>query len=240
MRRMMHAAVLLLVTASQVHSQSLADQTSRSQSAEVHDELEIRDPTSKQFVSANTHAAPEFIPRGAGQTYPNLANYMSCSDWSPNLWNNYACERAAIAAQISQHVDMQCKCFECKQRLHSNHSSPCGESAGDRCTATSNKNLVNRYRQPFSTLHSASTDSCKKPCISVSNRPSTPCSTGGCISAGSEGANNAYPVSHSGPIVPPLTNPPQNRVASPDIKNTRTSDSSMSILFPQPSFEARR
>ena len=155
---MMHAAVLLLVTASQAYSQSLTDQSAQSQSAEVHDDLEIKDPTSKQFVSANNPSAPEFIHRGSGRAYSSLASHLSCSDWSPNLWNNYACERAVITSQISQHVDMQCKCFEVKHGLHSHHSGPCGESAPHSCMAMSNKKLVNRYRQPFSTLHSASTD----------------------------------------------------------------------------------
>lgn len=235
----MHAAALLLVTASQVHSQSFSDQTSQSQSAEVHDELELKDPTSKQFVSANIHSAPEFIPRGSGNSYSTLANYMSCSDWSPNLWNNYSCERAAIAAQISQHVDMQCKCFECKQSLHSHHTGPCGESTGQNCTATSGKKSVNRYRQPFSTLYPAS-DSCKAPCVTVSSKPSTSCGTAGCVSAGNQGAQNTLPVSHTTPIVSPLANPPLNRVASPVINKPKSSDSSFSILFPQPSFEARR
>ena len=240
MRRMMHATALLLVTASQVHSQSFSDQTSQSQSAEVHDEIELKDPTSKQFVSAINHSAPEFIPRGSGHSYSMLANYMSCSDWSPNLWNNYSCERAAIAAQISQHVDMQCKCFDCKQGLHSHHSGPCGETAGQNCTATSGKKSVNRYRQPFSTLYPASSDSCKAPCITVSSRPSTSCGAAQCVTAENQGAHNTLPVSHTTPIVPPLANPPLNRVALPVINKPKSSDSSFSILFPQPSFEARR
>ena len=150
MRRMMHAATFLLVTVSigqaqtvSIESQPAADRSVLSKSAEAQDY--------------------------SGRPYSQLASYMSCSDWSPNLWNNYAYQRAATAACISKHVDMRCNCFECKQRLHSHHSGlGSGDCSGDGYKAGSGTKLPNRYRQPMSTLYSAPSYSCNASCTGVS------------------------------------------------------------------------
>ena len=162
MRRMMHAAAILLAIATQVQAQYASTvssietppslQPDLSQSAEVNNELEMSDPTAKQLVHQQRHSGTQFIPREAGRNYSQLASYMSCNDWSPNLWNNYACERAAIAARISQHVDMQCKCFEAHHgKLHS-QASGCGACDEGKCIVGTGPKLINRYRQPVSTL----------------------------------------------------------------------------------------
>ncbi len=236
MRRMMHAAAILLAIATQIQAQTTSTTSSLetphslrpnlNQSAEVRSQLEINDSSAKQWVHQNTPAETQFNPRESGRNYSQLASYMSCNDWSPNLWNNYACERAAIAARISQHVDLQCKCFDshhCKLHGQASGCNACNEGS---CKIGTGSNLVNRYRQPISTLHAASSDSCGTACSSACVAPSA-CGTGGIESVQSHGG--AYPASA---MRPSIAHPPRDRVASPvmsDLKGT------FSVLNTQPS-----
>ena len=186
MRRMMHAAAFLLATASLGQAQTLsikpqpaADRSVLSKSAEAQGDLEIGGEIETQFVAKQNILAPTFIAHDSGRPYSQLASYMGCSDWSPNLWNGYACERAATAAGVSKHVDMQCNCFDRKQRLHSRHSGlGGGDCSSESCKVGIGTKLANRYRQPMSTLYSAPSNVCKVPCEGVSGcespMPSSP------------------------------------------------------------------
>lgn len=146
----MHAATFLLVTASIGQAQTVSIESQ---------------PAADRSVLSKSVEAQDY----SGRPYSQLASYMSCSDWSPNLWNNYAYQRAATVACVSKHVDMRCNCFECKQRLHSHHSGlGGGDCSGDGCKAGSGTKLPNRYRQPMSTLYSAPSYSCNPPCTVVS------------------------------------------------------------------------
>ena len=211
MRRMMHAATFLLVTASlgqaqtvSIESQPAADRSVLSKSAEAQDY--------------------------SGRPYSQLASYMSCSDWSPNLWNGYACERAATAAGVSKHVDMQCNCFDYKHRLHSRHSGlGGGDCSGESCKAGIGTKLANRYRQPMSTLYSAPSNVCKAPYEGVS----------GCESPmpSNQGEFTTHPDTVVRPLIPSITSSLRDRVATPVVKSPTYA---ISILNSQPSFDARR
>jgi hypothetical protein len=230
MRRMMHAAAILLAIATQIQAQ-IASTTPNletphslrpdlNQSAEVHSQPEMNDTPAKQLVYQNTPAETQFNPRESSRNYSQLASYMSCNDWSPNLWNNYACERAAIATRISQHVDNQCKCFESHHcKLHS-QASGCGACDEGKCNVGTGAKLVNRYRQPVSTLYSASSDSCGPACSS------------GCADSHHSGIGGHFPSYPASALRPTIANPPRDRVASP-VTNDRKG--TFSVLNTQPS-----
>ena len=235
MRRMMHAGAILLAIATQIQAQTASTTPSLetphslrpdlSQSAEVHSQFEMDDAPAKQLVHQDPPAETQFNPLESGRNHSQLASYMSCNNWSPNLWNNYACERAAIAARISQHVDMQCKCFESRHGLHS-HASGCGACNEGSCKIGTGSKLVNRYRQSISTLHAASSDSCGTACSSACVAPSA-CGTGGIESVQSK--EGSYPASAMRPMI---ANPPRDRVASPVMNDLK---GSFSVLNTQPS-----
>ncbi len=259
MRRMMHAAAFLLAIASQIQAQSSSDRqvnaTTGSNSsqplrtAEVHEDSEMGDATATQLVTRQNNSAPNFAYRDSapGPSHSQLASYMSCNDWSPNLWNGYACDRAAIAARISQHVDMQCKCFEGKCNLHSQAVGPgCGNCSSGSCTAGScnagiGTKVVNRYRQPMSKLHVAASDSCGAPCAGKRAASkcitSSPTSSESCGNDQTLGANPTHPSSAIWVESQRDVNPVQNRVESPEISHKK---GSFSILNPQPSNVALR
>lgn len=238
MRRMMHAATILLVIASQTQAQTASTTSSRetplslspdlNQSAEVHSQLEMSDSPSRQLVHKNIPAETQFIPRESGRNYSQLASYMSCNDWSPNLWNNYACQRAAIAARISQHVDMQCKCFDSHHcKLHS-QASGCGDCDEGKCNVGTGHKSINRYRLPASTLYSASSDSCGPACSSACGA-SHHSGFGGVGIMQNQGEFPTYPASAMRPMI---ANPPRDRVASPVLNDLK---GSFSVLNTQPS-----
>lgn len=247
MRRMMHAAVFFLVSAPLLQAQTpsvkpLPPQPSVSHSllslsAEVHDNNEV---VQDQQISSSTILPTQtnpvsFISRGSGRPYSQLAGYMSCSDWSPNLWNGYACERATTAALISQHVDMQCRCFECKKSCMHNHASACGidECSHGDCFGKVGTKVVNRYRQSMSTLHAEPSDFCGATCGSSCSAPScvapTACSTGTCA------ANAINPASQTQPAIGMQTSRPM--IANPVINNPR---SAMNVQNGFPKIESRR
>lgn len=243
MRRMMHAAVFFLVSAPLLQAQTpsvkpLPPQPSASHSllslsAEVHDNNDVVQEKQVQFSAMQpTQANPvSFIPRDSGRPYSQLAGYMSCSDWSPNLWNGYACERAATAAVISQHVDMQCRCFECKKSCMHNHASACGID-GD-CGVKVRAKVVNRYRNCMSTLHVEPSDSCGTTCGTSCSAPTcdapAACSTGTCA------AKAVYPASQTQPEIG--MQPSRPMIANPVINNPR---SAMNVQNGYPKVESRR
>jgi hypothetical protein len=111
-----------------------------------------------------------FSQSACNMPYSQLGVKMSCSDASPNLWCVYAAERAALAAKIMKHVDMQCGCSAtggCSKLHTAPCESGCGESGcGEKdrgCTTKAAK--INRYKEPFSSLYA-------DPCVQ--------CSTGKC------------------------------------------------------------
>ncbi len=234
MRRMMHAAALLIVFAPQIQAQNSsttsnleAPQSLRSnltQSAEVHDPIEMGQAVAKPTIHQQSASGTQIIPRDFGRSYSQLANYMSCNDWSPNLWNNYACERAAVVAHISQHVDMQCKCFESHHRLHADCSG-CGSFTDTSCKDGSGSKRINRYRQPISTLYAASSGACNASCST-----SAGCGTTGACSSNGNAIDPSFPASAMRPII---ANPPRDRVASPVVNSTKAS---FSVLNAEPSY----
>ena len=250
MRRMMHAVAFLLAFASQLQAQSTSDlqvgtKTGSSPSipirqAEVNNDSEIGEANATLLVTRQNSTAPHSTARDSapGPAHSQLAAYMSCSDWSPNLWNGYACERAAIAARISQHVDGHCKCAECKGRLHEHATglgcSDCsnGDCSGDctlgGCKGRNGSKLVNRYRQPISTLHGMASDSCGPSC----SGSSTPCSSGNCGGVQSPVSVLTHPASSLRILTQPIAKPPRNRVATPVVNDQRNS---FSTLNPEPS-----
>lgn len=256
---MMHAAAFLFAIASQIQAQSSSDRqvnaTTGSNSpqplptAEVPEDSEMGDATATQLVTLQNIPAPNFAFRDSapGPRHSQLATYMSCNDWSPNLWNGYACDRAAIAARISQHVDMQCKCFDGKCNLHSQAvGAGCGNYSSGGCTSGScnagiGMKVGNRYRQPMSTLHVAASDSCGATC--AGKRAASKCITSSPGSGGSCGNNQtlgAIPTHPSSEIwveSQRAINPVRNRVKSPEISHKK---GSFSILNPQPSNVAIR
>lgn len=225
---MMRALVLVLAGCSAVQAQSLiqkplpafptGNQSVLTKSAEVHDGSEMGEETAGLAQHRSQFNSPTFITHEPGRPYSQLASYLNCSDWNPNVWNNYASERAAIARQISQHVDMTCSCFHCKQQLHSH---ACGGGCGE-CSIGCKPKLVNRYQAPISTLYGVPSDgcdaTCKAKCTSGSGTVSRPCGCQRCQSAQSQNAPSMHPAS----AMYPMALPPQDRVASPMLSNPRS------------------
>lgn len=126
MRRMMHAAIVFLLAASVARAQP-----------------EMR-PNQAASVPANS-LATEFIPDCSHRPYSQLATFMNCNDCSPNLWNNYSTQRAALAAHHSRHVDGQCCCFDHKNGSQGPATAPCG-SHGGRTEGKAGRGVpLNRY-----------------------------------------------------------------------------------------------
>jgi hypothetical protein len=251
MRRMTHATAFFLATISVVQAQSpinrtlpafpTGDRSVLAQSAEVHNGIEIEDPSAAKYVATNASQSqlPMSIPHESGRPYSQLASYLSCNDWSPNTWNNYACERAAIASRISQHVDMQCSCFDCKKSLHSNAYGPgCGECSTETCTTGCKPKRINRYRAPMSTLCSVPSDACGTACVEAC--ATTSCATShsnGCQSTQSQLGPEMHPASSMRPVAPMMASPPRDRFANPVINNPR---SALQQQNPQSRFQATR
>ncbi len=223
MRRTMHAAAILLACVSQVQAQSPSDpktdQGIRSVSVFPENATDSDEMNHELAVSSvNNRSDEPNLNRGdLGRPYSQLASFMQCNDWRPNLWNNYASERAAIVARVSQHVDMKCKCFECKNNLYHSASSP-------GCSEGATINLRNRYKAPMSSLYAPATVSsgsaCEKSCASQ-------CSYGSPSNVGSvslrahrnEDPKQISPVSAVRTAPPGMANPPHDRVATPTIIN---------------------
>lgn len=126
MRRMMHAAIVFLLVASVAQAQS-----------------EIR--PDQAVPSATRSLLTEYIPDCSDRPYSHLATYMNCNDCSPNLWNNYSSQRAALAAHHSRHTDGKCGCYDHKNCLHGQSAVTCG-SQGCRTDGQSDRGApLNRY-----------------------------------------------------------------------------------------------
>ena len=126
MRRMMHAALVFLLAASVAQAQPEMP------------------PVQPAGITANS-LATEFIPDCAHRPYSQLATFMNCNDCSPNLWNNYSSQRAALAAHLSRHVDGQCCCFDHKNGSHGQATAPCGIH-GRRTEGKAGRDVpLNRY-----------------------------------------------------------------------------------------------
>lgn len=253
MRSMMHAAVFLLASAPLLQAQSLSvkplppQQTDTrsvfSLSAEVDEDSAMAQTPQ---VKVSTQLIPQvnpvsFIPRDSGRPYSQLAGYMYCSDWSPNLWNGYASERAARVAVISQHVEMQCSCFESKKNCLHIHASACGgdgcsgsDCASGACKAKVGTKLQNRYQKSISTLYAAPCESCGSKCRSTCSTPSnrgasTTCNSDSCA------VSTLYPAAQTQP--PMVMRPTSPLIANPVINNPR---STMNLQGTQPNIGPRR
>jgi hypothetical protein len=188
MRRTMHAAAILLACASQLQAQSPSDKKftegTRSTAVRSENATTSRASTTESIPLPTTSPSSElnYIRGDSGRPYSQLATVMQCNDWRPNLWDNYASERAALASRISQHVDMQCKCFDCKSNLYSTACEPgCGGCESGQCQAGSAAKPRNRYKESFSTLFSTASDSCGTNCgTSCSSRGRAPCPPSPC------------------------------------------------------------
>jgi len=110
MRCMMHAAIVFLLVASVARAQSAMrpDQS-------VH--------------TAARSLLTDDIPDCSVRPYSQLATFMNCNDCSPNLWNNYSSQRAAIVAHHSKHTDGKCGCLDPKNCVHGQATTPCGSHA---------------------------------------------------------------------------------------------------------------
>ncbi len=240
MRRTMHAAAILLACATQIQAQSPSDRQVnvdprstlvRAENATSSDEMIAE----SSAIAPSHHSAKAVSFQGdAGRPYSQLAGIMQCNDWRPNLWDGYASERAAIVARVSQHVDMQCNCFECQTKLH---STPCNQGCGGGngckaggCKVVAGKQVRNRYVSPVSTLFALPSDACSQKCGTACGNQ-TSCSTppssnsGGPTAAHStaiERSQLVSPVSAVQAVPPMKANPPQDRMATPVINNPRS------------------
>ncbi len=233
MRRTMHAAAILLACATQIQAQSPSDRETKTahRSTPTHSENSthsspLTDGT--PVLAPSDHAASPIASHGdAGRPFSQLAGLMQCNDWRPNLWDGYANERAAIVSRISQHVDMQCKCFECQTKLHSRpcnqscgESTACGDGAktvGALRSGGASKLVVNRYRTPVSTLFPAASDAC--------------CSSSGATHCASNGANGCVAPGVSTSASNGLTSfAPLHRMVSPVISNPASATGSPTEL----------
>ena len=229
---MMHATVLFLASFSTLQAQSpllnplpaypAAQNSVLAPSAEVHNGDEISGESGGKYSSLpSSQSAPVFIPHESGRPYSQLASYMNCNDWSPNIWNNYASERAAIANRISKHVDMRCCCFNCKHGLHS-HASVAGECSTRNCSLGCKPKRINRYKTPSSTLYNVPSDACGAGICSVSGALGSPCDDQSCQDGQGHAGTEMHPASAMRPVAPIMAMPPKDRVASPVIKNPQS------------------
>jgi hypothetical protein len=260
MRRMMHAVALMLMMAPAVHAQTQlrplpppptdeiaipAEETNLDSSIDLGESQSLRVSTSSEppaTAQPTKHvpvpaASPELIPFGSDRPYSQLAAYMNCSDASPNLWAGYACERARIAACINRHVDHQCDCSDKSRCLHKHASSGCSSDAGCGIKAAVH-GKINRYKQPFSTLYAAPSDSCGTKCQSADCSSPGGCGNAGCTSC--QSAQNgpvAVPSSAQRTLPILMAIPSRNRTAVPE---GLYSDASLPMAKSNPRFETRR
>ena len=243
MRRTMHAVAILLACATQLQAQSPSDKNT----ASAQRSTLVRSENAAEYAETNEVAAtpaatspssgPQFMRPDSGRAYSPLGSYLQCSDWRPNLWDGYQCERAAVVARISQHIDMTCKCFQCKNNLYSQACEPCasgcgGDCSGLACKLGAVKKVRNRYREPMSTLCGSASDACGVTCgspcgqtVSGSCESSSGCASGSCgsVSAQQPSADAVHAATASATkTMPAVSNAtPRDRVATPVISNPR-------------------
>ena len=235
MRRMMHAAVVFLAFSSLVNAQNnsspynMGDQSLliRADEANSSQPMSGQDAPSLQFQPQVIQ--PASMQAGCNRPYSQLAVSMACSDCCPNIWGNYASERAALAAKICEHIDGRCGCLTGRHSLHNQACGPCGSTCGE-LGVIGKKGCIsprNRYREPFSTLHNEPSVNCGSSCLSKHlykyGSACTDPSCNGCESSqGQAGQWSPYPASAArAPDTTRLANPPKDRLAVPFADNLR-------------------
>jgi hypothetical protein len=259
MRRMMHAAAFLLLSTSLAQAQMrlqpppglpAGEKSVLTSSHNASEAVANEDSTALRAATTHVHensmpiqGSVDLLPIGSDRPYSHLATVMSCSNASPNLWSNYACERAAVAAHINRHVDGQCSCFDKKKCLHGQPSSPCGDQGCSLRSKLGDGTKLNRYRQPFSSLYDSPSESCGTACGRVHNASPTcgaasPCGEPACTSCGTnEHSTPSHPSSALRLSPTLMAKPPRDRLAAPGFGNHRAANPSQDITS---SFEARR
>ena len=235
MRRMMHAAVVFFAFSSFVNAQNnsspynMGDQSLLIQADESSNPqpISMQDAPSLQFQPQVLH--PTYMQAGCNRPYSPLGVTMNCNDCCPNIWENYASERAALAAKICEHIDGRCGCLTGRHSLHSQACGPCGGSCGDS-GCIGKKGCIgprNRYREPFSSLYDVPSVNCGSSCFtkhSCKHGPAcTELSCNSCESCQGQATQWApHPASAARVPVPTrLANPPRNRLAEPSADNLR-------------------
>jgi hypothetical protein len=226
MRRMMHAAVVFLAFSSLVHAQNNASPYNMGEQSLLiqSDEAGTPQPVPMQ-ESPSLQIQPQIIPpnymqAGCNRPYSQLAVVMNCNDCCPNIWENYASERAALAAKVCEHINGQCRCFSGRQCLHNQACGPCGNSCGVIGPR-------NRYREPFSSLYDAPSTNCGSSCLSrhsCNHGPTcTEPSCNQCDSCQGQATQwSPHPAAAArAPVPTRLATPPRNRLAEPSVDNLR-------------------
>jgi hypothetical protein len=237
MRRMMHAAAIVILFGSTVQAQVGSVRPlppmptgDRSPVASPSDAISTESSNDSSSLSeakghhvgmnAGTMHASEFMAYDSGRPFSALAVRMNCSDASPNLWCGYSSQRAELAARVMRHVDGQCNCYSCRSSLHArscggdcgaNGCNTCGQGGCDRA-------VRNRYKQQFSTIYSAPSTDCGNGCGARCRR-SANCINAGCSDQSPCSACNGDILGSS--LYPPTsghrnTMAPSNRIAHPD------------------------
>jgi hypothetical protein len=171
MRRMMHAILLVVFFAGSLQAQAsdrdpgaalgsnsreMLTPSQTSQFAVLKQQM-----STEENLSVGHSPGVEFIPIGCDQPYSQLAARMACSDASPNLWGRYSHERAALAAKVMKHVDLQCDCTHggCS-KLNSVVSDPAAPNHAFRLGESAKVHRANRYKQPISVLYGVPSADC--------------------------------------------------------------------------------
>lgn len=231
MRRMMHAAVVFLAFSTLVNAQNNSlpdnrgDQSLLIQADEAKNPqpLSMQDAPSLQFQTQMIQ--PSYMQAGCKRPYSQLAITMNCSDCCPNIWENYASERVALAAKICEHIDGRCGCLTGRNSLHNQACGPCGDSGcigKNGCIGPRN-----RYREPFSTLHNVPSVNSGNSFLSRhSYNHGSECTDISCSRCESDQGQatqwSPHPASAArAPVPTRLANPPRNRLAEPSADNFR-------------------
>ena len=226
MRRMMHAAVVLLSFSSFVNAQTslpldIGDQSILIRPSESAESIPATTQDAPSLQSQPMVVPPTFLEGGCNRPYSQLGVSMNCNDSCPNLWGNYQAERAALAAQICKHIDGQCGCLNGSHCFHSQASSPCGGCESGCSSKASCFGKRNRYREPFSSLYgtpsSGSTGSCLRKHTGPHGLDCTEPTCTNCTFGDEQSTNpSMHPASAIRlPVPTRLATPPRNRVAEP-------------------------
>ena len=226
MRRMMHAAVVFLAFSSLVNAQNNPSPYNMGeQSLLIQSDATSTSPPVPMQEAPSLQIQPQILPSthalaGCNRPYSPVAAVMNCNDCCPNIWEDYASDRAALSAKICEHINGQCHCFSGRQSLHKQACSPCGSSRGVI-------GPKNRYREPFSSLHDIPSKNCGNSCLSERSCNHGPACTeptcNNCDSYQGQATQwSAPPASAaSAPAPTRLATPPRNRLANPSVDNFR-------------------
>jgi hypothetical protein len=167
MRRMMHSLFLIVCFGAPAFAQQTTSSLLYSDNPSGNNAIEVGGMPAGGAIHSQTVAPvaesgygnSHFSQPACNGPYSQLGAKMNCSDASPNLWCGYAAERAALAAKVMKHVDMQCGCCS-TGGCSTLHSAPCESGCGGAERSCSSK--INRYKQPFSSLY-------PDPCVQCSS-----------------------------------------------------------------------